>query len=125
MQQLRTIRRFVRVLVALFLFAQLAGVVPFESAAADASATPVAAAMHDQLHHAGHHEHTGAPHDHGHPSGHAGDCCALHAFFGGVLPSTAAVEHATLTGERIGPDLAQGCVRSAVNRLDRPPKPLA
>ena len=121
MQQLRTIRGFVRALVGLFLLAQLAGVVPFESAAADASVAP----SHRHLHHASHQAHTTAPLGHSHPSGHADDCCALHAFFAGVLPSIAAVEHAKLTGVRIGPDLAQGSIRSATSRLDRPPKPRA
>jgi len=120
MQWLRSIRGFMRVLVGLFLLAQLAGVVSSPFASARASTV----ASHAHHHHAHQGDAPAAAHQHGtQRSAHVDDCCALHAFFAGVLPSLTVVEHATLSGERIAPNPMQGSVGFAISRLDRPPKP--
>jgi len=120
MQWLRTVAPFIRVLVGLFVLAQFAGAV--SSPLAGAWASERGAASHT------HHHHTGAGgmvHEHGAPKqNHADYCCALHAFFAGVLPSVAAVESMTLTGQRVAANLTQATIGLAPGRLDRPPKPL-
>lgn len=80
MRWLRTTTRFVRVLVALFLVAQLAGVV--SSPLALAQGMPTAVASHPHGHHADDHGGEGTfHHHHGDQSGDRADhCCALHAF---------------------------------------------
>jgi hypothetical protein len=131
----------VGILVALFLAAQFAGVVASPLKQAHAAGGPaVEPAGH-------HHNHTGVGHagvrhagaervskHHAdtrrhdgcvHPDActdHADYCCALHAFFAGILPPTAAIEHVVLTGERLRPavtDIAPGLHPA---RLDRPPR---
>jgi hypothetical protein len=124
MQRLRTISRFVRVLVALFVVAQFAGVV--SSPLTSVQAIPNATASH--VHHQHAHEENcpgGASHP-GDQSGHHADyCCALHAFFSGLLPSAIAVENADIIGERLTPRKTD--VRFGIDpcRLDRPPRPFA
>jgi hypothetical protein len=122
MNWFRTIPRFVRALVALFLVAQFAGVV----SSPRAEAQPIAAAS--QSHHQYGHDHgdTGtAHHHHGDHGGNLADtCCALHAYFAGVLPPVIAIE----TGSVIGEPLVIGRDHQSVGvppgRLDRPPRPL-
>ena len=94
MQRLRTIKRFVRALVALFLVAQLAGVV----ASPLSSATQTAPATHVHHHHA-----DGQAPSHHQSGDHADYCCALHAFFAGVMPPAVAVEQVNVAGERSPP----------------------
>jgi len=122
-KSLRTIPWFVRLLVGLFLVAQFAGVV--SSPRASALPLPTAAAPHDDHHHAQDHGDHGKPHDHHDHGGTLADtCCALHAYFAGVLPPVAAIETEGVVGEQlsVGPDhLALGIPRG---RLDRPPRPL-
>ena len=121
MHWFRTIPRFARVLVALFVLAQFAGVVSYPLGVAWPSTVEAAHGHH-------HHAHTpGAPglvHEHGDQHrGQSDYCCALHAFFAGVLPSVAAVESMTLTGQRVAANFAQATMGLAPGRLDRPPKP--
>jgi hypothetical protein len=110
-------------LIGLFLVAQFAGVV----SSPRASALPLAtvAASHDQHHHAHDHGEQGRPHDHHDHGGTLTDtCCALHAYFAGVLPPVMAIETGSFIGESltVGPDaLARGV---SPGRLDRPPRPL-
>lgn len=121
MQWFRTIRRFAGVMVGLFLLAQFAGVV----SAPLASAHPATAAALSHVHHQGHVDDKAPVHQHGGESGKDADhCCALHAFFAGVLPSAVAIESTALTGLVITPRLAEGSSGVTLATLDRPPKRL-
>jgi hypothetical protein len=121
MQRLRTIARFIRILVGLFVLAQFAGAVSSPFASAWAFDRGVATHVHH--HHAGAGEVGGMAHEHdGQQQNHADYCCALHAFFAGVLPSVAAVESMTLTGQRVAANLSHAGIGLAPGRLDRPPK---
>jgi hypothetical protein len=120
MKWLRTIPRFVRLLIGLFLVAQLAGVV--SSPRASAQPMPDATAQHSHQHH-GHHDDSGTASHHGDHGNLADSCCALHAYFAGVMPPVVAVKTATVVGERLaaGPDGQSRGVPPG--RLDRPPRP--
>ena len=129
MKLLRTIPGFVRLLVGLFLVAQFAGVVSSPRSGA-MLATP--SASHEHHHHTqdlNDHAHDQA--DHGMPHGHhehggtlADTCCALHAYFAGVLPLAIAIKTESIVGEPLsaGPD--QQALGVPAGRLDRPPRPL-
>ena len=120
MKRLRSIPRFVRLLVGLFLLAQLAGVV----SSPRANALPMPDAEHSHQHHGHHHDGSGAAHHHGDQGNLADTCCALHAYFAGVMPPAIAVKTATVVAERLaaGPDHQSRGVPPG--RLDRPPRPL-
>jgi hypothetical protein len=119
MKRLRSIPNFVRLLVGLFLLAQLAGVV--SSPRANALPMPDATAEHSHQHHAHHHDDSGATHDH---SSLADTCCALHAYFAGVMPPPVAVKTATVVGERLSASPDHQSRGVPPGRLDRPPRPL-
>jgi hypothetical protein len=123
MQWLRTIRRFVRVLVALFMVAQFAGVVSSPLASAKEIPTPATSLMHH--HHLDEHDGEATFHHHGNQTGnhHADLCCALHAFFAGVLPAVIAVNAVDAVGQRFAADLADVVNGIGPARLDRPPRP--
>jgi len=133
MQWFRTKARAIRLLVALFLLAQFAGVVSSPLAQAHAAAGPaVAHASHHQAgdrhvggHHADSHRHDGCAH---HPDAgrcdHADYCCALHAFFAGILPPAATIDNAGIAGERLRPAVSRVALGVEGGRLDRPPRPL-
>jgi hypothetical protein len=119
MQGLRTITHFTRILVALFLVAQLAGVASSPLASAHAAASHV---DHPHAHGQGHGE---AGHHHGDRSGDRADsCCALHAFFAGVLPPAITLETADITGVQPVAALNDAVAGVDPGRLDRPPRPL-
>jgi ABC-type Zn2+ transport system substrate-binding protein/surface adhesin len=129
--RLRMIRHFVHLLVAAFVFAQFAGVVASPLASAEALATAAlatAAAHHDDHAHAHHHHggagahHQGDQHDQ--DTDHADQCCALHAFFAGVLPPVIAADLREAAGQRLTPHFADIGVGVGLGRLDRPPRPL-
>lgn len=123
MQWLRTIPRFVRVLVALFLIAQFAGVI--SSPLASTQAIPNATISHVHHQHALDEDCPGRAHNQGDQGAHHADyCCALHAFFAGVLPSVIAVETADVVGERLAANLTDVSAGVDPGRLDRPPRPL-
>src|SRR5215470_19698708 len=84
MNWFRTIRGFVRLLVALFVVAQFAGVV----SSPRANARPIANAALAHDHHLHSHDHADGnlPHRYDHSENLADTCCALHAYFAGVLP---------------------------------------
>ncbi len=128
---LRTIPWFTRLLVGLFLVAQFAGVVSAPRANAvpmTAAASQTSASETDgfKVHHHAQDRHdqggVRGPHDHG---GNLADtCCALHAWFAGVLPPIIAIAVETAIGEPLSvrpDDLAPG---APGGRLDRPPRPL-
>jgi hypothetical protein len=121
MNWLRTIPRFARLLVALFLVAQFAGVV----SSPRAGAQPIAAAS-QSLHQHGHdHRDTGKAHHHGDHGGNLSDtCCALHAYFAGVLPPVIAIETGSIIGESLVVGRDDLSVGVPPGRLDRPPRPL-
>jgi hypothetical protein len=122
MSWLRTIKDFVRVLVALFVIAQFAGVVASPLASAEAFAKAAASRVHD--HHAHLHDHDGnTVHHHG--DGQVDRCCALHAFFAGILPPVIELPAAVTPGQRLVVNLADIAHGVAIGRLDRPPRPLA
>jgi hypothetical protein len=110
-------------LVALFLVAQFAGVVSSPLASSEAFANAVAFnAQHQHLHHLGG---AGAAHRHGDQDRHHADhCCALHAFFAGVLPPAIAVETVVVVSEPIVTRLDDFGFGVAPGRLDRPPRSL-
>ncbi len=123
MHRLRALRRFIRLLVGLFLVAQLAGVV--SSPRADASPHVGEAASHLDHQHMHQHGDQAVPHDQHDQAGKPADtCCALHAYFAGVLPLAIAFEVANAVGEALSvgiDDLIRGL---PPGRLDRPPRPL-
>jgi hypothetical protein len=121
MKWLRTIRRFVRVLAALFVVAQFAGVVPSPLASVQASS---GATAHTHRHHA---EGDGAiSHSHeGKSANHTDPCCGLHAFFTGVLPAVVVVDPVDLPHQQISIGLADVVVGIDPGRIDRPPRPFA
>jgi hypothetical protein len=128
MHWLRRMHGFVRVLAALFVLAQLAGVV--SSASAKAVFAPgdlVVQIQHQYAHEHGdggqHFGDRGKAHHHDH-SGTADDCCALHAFFAGILPPTIAITTAKISGARLAADVADRDVGLPPSSLDRPPRPL-
>jgi hypothetical protein len=132
MQWFRTMPRFVRALVALFVLAQFAGVVSSPLAQArTASGTTISHVSH---HHAGGHHatahradgnrHNGGPHpDGGACLDHADYCCALHAFFAGILPPVAAIENAGIASETLSPAVTDVALGLPPGRPDRPPRP--
>ena len=122
MSWFRGIKGFVRVLVALFVIAQFAGVVSSPLASAEAFAKAAASGVHD--HHAHLHDHDGkAVHHHG--DGQVDRCCALHAFFAGILPPVIELPAAVVPGPRLVVNLADIAHGVAIGRPDRPPRPLA
>jgi len=123
MNWFRTIPGFVRLLVALFLIAQFAGVV--SSPRANAQPIATAAAAHDHHQHGHDHADEGKVPLHGDHSGNLADtCCALHAYFAGILPPTVVIETASAIGKSLAgapDDQRRGM---PPGRLDRPPRPL-
>jgi hypothetical protein len=124
MSRLRTLHLFSRLLAALFLVAQLAGVV--SSPRAHEPVKLDAASSHSAHHH---HDHGdgGATHHH-HGGGRDlldGHCCALHAFFAGVLPLEITVAMSAAPGKRLAPDVAECRAGPVPSRIDRPPRPLS
>jgi len=123
MNWFRTIPGFVRLLVALFVVAQFAGVV--SSPRANALPIANAAAAHD--HHQYGHDHAGEGnvHHHGDHGGNLADtCCALHAYFAGVLPVPIAIDTGSAIGESLAVDRDDQDRGMPPGRLDRPPRPL-
>jgi Ni/Co efflux regulator RcnB len=123
MKWFRTIRGFVRLLVALFMVAQFAGVV----SSPRANAQPVANAMtvHDHHQHGHDHADKGKSHHHDDGSGNLADtCCALHAYFNGVLPAAIGIETGNVNGESLAVDPDDQGFGVPPGRLDRPPRPL-
>ena len=124
MQWLRTIRRFVRVLAALFVVAQFAGVVPSPLSSVQASGGVAAA-------HVDHHHHTDGPgaishsDDSKNAKHHTDPCCGLHAFFTGVLPAVVVVDPVELPHQQVSIGLADVVVGIDPGRIDRPPRPFA
>src|SRR5215470_6368778 len=99
MNWLRTIPSFVRLLVVLFSVAQFAGVV----SSPRANAQPARDALASHTHHQHVHEYgdEGKPHHHDQAGNLADTCCALHAYFAGVLPAATAIETRSLSGEAL------------------------
>jgi hypothetical protein len=130
MQWFWTIPRFVRALVALFVLTQFAGVVSSPLAQArTASGAAIAHASHHQAsghdadgHRAGGHRHDGCAHPDAGPCD-ADYCCALHAFFAGILPPAAAIDNVVLASESLRPAVTDVALGLHPGRLDRPPRP--
>jgi hypothetical protein len=125
MRWCRTIPVFVRVLIALFMLAQFSGVVssPFASVQSIAAQSISDAAV--SHHHHGHdHGGAGIPHNHGVSGGLADTCCALHAYFAGVLPPAIAIAIGRTIGEPLAASPDDFGLGIAPARLDRPPRPL-
>jgi len=127
---------FVRVLAALFMVAQFSGVVSSPGANAEPIGNPVAAHAH---YHHGHdhadatishhqdHDHLGgaALHRHGDGAAHLADaCCALHAYFVGMMPPVIAIATVSVVGEPLGLAPDNRAPGVPTDRLDRPPRPL-
>jgi hypothetical protein len=122
MNWFRTIRGFVRLLIALFVVAQFAGVV--SSPLANAQPIANAAVAHDHHQHGHTHADRGnVPHQADHSGNLADTCCALHAYFAGVIPPAILIQTVSVIGESlaIGPDDQRRGVPPG--RLDRPPRP--
>jgi hypothetical protein len=127
MGSLRTLQRFQPWVLVIFLFAQLAAVVPLLgthlqhvlTGGHHLATSPVSSADAHQAHHL--HSHTGAPH-HGRAATEADDqCCAVHLLTG-IMPSASPASRnkmlaASVAWSAFGPLL--GTDRSP---LDRPPK---
>jgi len=124
MRWLRTIPRLVRVLVALFVVTQFAGVVSSPLASVRNTLSTVASHVHS--HHIDEHRGGAMFHSNGDRNGnHLDPCCALHAFFTGVLPVVIAVEAVDTAGQQFAVDLADVIFGIDPSRLDRPPRPFA
>jgi hypothetical protein len=122
MNWFRTIRGFVRLLVALFVVAQFAGVVSSPRANAQPIANAVTA--HDHHQH-GHDRGDQANHHPGDGSGNLADsCCALHAYFTGVLPPAIGIETGSVVGQSLAVEPDDQDRGILPGRLDRPPRPL-
>ncbi len=132
----------VRLLVALFLAAQFAGVISSPLAHPHAPSAAVtdtgyeqAGAQHADKHHAGKqadkrhaagHRHDGCAHPNAGACADAADyCCALHAFFAGILPPAAAIDKPALAGEILRPAVTSVALGLRPGRLDRPPRSLS
>jgi hypothetical protein len=133
MQWFRTIPCFVRALVALFVLAQFAGVISSPLAQArTASGAAISRVSHHRAdgHHAAAHRADGHRHNGcRHPDGsacpdHADYCCALHAFFAGILSPAAAIDNAVGGGEALRPAVSDIAPGLHPGRPDRPPRPL-
>ena len=125
LQFLRTITSFIRVLVALFLIAQFAGVVPMSLASAGALGHPVAVASAVPDHHVDGHSGHATFHHHGDQNGDRVDhCCALHAFFAAILPPPIAVHTEDVAGRRLVAELADAGRGVDLDQLGRPPRPV-
>ncbi len=123
MQWLRTITRFVRALIVLFLFAQFAGVVSSPLASAQTYANAFASHRHHQhVHYHGRGE--GADRHGDQDRDHADHCCALHAFFAGIMPPVIEIGIADRLDQRLFADLTDIAQGMTLDRLDRPPRPL-
>jgi len=122
MSWFRAIKGFVRVLIAFFVIAQFAGVVSSPLASAQAFAKAAASRVHD--HHAHLHDHDGKAVHH-QSDGQVDRCCALHAFFAGILPPVIELPAAVVPGQRFVVNLADLAHGVDIGRLDRPPRPLA
>jgi len=67
----------------------------------------------------------GKPHHHGDQGGNLADtCCALHAYFAGVLPPVMAIETRSVIGEPLAARPDDQVLGVPPSRLDRPPRPL-
>jgi hypothetical protein len=116
-------------LVALFWVAQFSGVV--SSPLAQAHSAVAAAVAHANHHHADGHHADGHRHDGcarpnaGACTDHADYCCALHAFFAGILPPAAAIDNVVIAGETLRPGVTEVALGLRPGRLDRPPRPLS
>jgi hypothetical protein len=118
------VTRSVRVLVALFMVAQFAGVV--SSPLAGAHVAPSAVTTHADHQHTHHHGHGARAHQNSEQCGDHGDhCCALHAFFAGILPPVIVVANVDTFGERLMPPGTDVSLGVDPARLDRPPRPFA
>jgi hypothetical protein len=121
MNWFRTIRGFVRLLVALFVVAQFAGVV----SSPRANAQPIANAALAYDHHQHDHADEGKVPHHGDHSGNLADtCCALHAYFAGILPPAVLVETGSAMGQSLAGAPDDQDRGMPPGRLDRPPRPL-
>lgn len=123
MQRLRTIAGFVRLLIGLFLVAQFSGVV--SSPLAEMPGFAIAAETHQHNHLMPMHGALDMA-----PLAHHGDqdgdnCCALHAFFAGILPGAIMVETLNAPRQRIVARLSDLGVGLDPGCLDRPPRPIA
>jgi hypothetical protein len=122
MDRLRRLSGLVRLLVALFVVAQFSGVV----SSPRGEAAPVANMDTAIIHHQHMHDHgEGMLPGHGTRDLNLADvCCALHAYFVGVMPPLVTIETKNTIGEplAVGPDDRRPGVASG--RLDRPPRPL-
>jgi len=121
MTWLRTIRPFVRLLVALFVVAQFAGVVSSPPASAEATGLASLSPAH------AHHGSTGQMHEHHHPD-HGGNpadaCCALHAYFVGVISPVIGILADWTPSETLVASLVDKEPGLPPGRLDRPPRSL-
>jgi hypothetical protein len=121
MNWFRTIRRFAWLLVAVFTVAQFAGVVSFPRANAEAAALASLSPEH------AHHPSMGQTHEHHHRDhgGNLGDaCCALHAYFVGVISPVIGICTDSLAGETLVASVVDQEPGLPPGRLDRPPRPL-
>lgn len=123
MNWLRRMRSFVRILLAVLLAAQFAGVLASPLAAASLALN----SSHQMAH--GHHQHvhetTGFPNkNRDHKAAFSEHCCALHAIFVGIIAQAAVPETGIASFTRIMIRTDGALHASAARRLDRPPRSL-
>jgi hypothetical protein len=126
MFRLRKMVRFTPMLVVLFMVTQFAGVVPSPMAQAHGAAVVHTGHHHSaDRPHASEHRHDGCAHPDSGTCDHADYCCALHAFFVGILPPAATLDNAVSASETLRPTVTNAALGHRSDRLDRPPRPLS
>jgi hypothetical protein len=114
-------------LVAMFIVAQFSGVVSSPRSTAPLVPDAIASRTHHQNAADHVHDHGQGPahHHNGSDSGNLADtCCALNAYFAGVLPPVIAIEATSVVGRRIDAGIDDQGFGVPPDRLDRPPRPL-
>lgn len=128
MNWFRTLPRLVRLLVGVLVLAQFSGVVSSPRLHAD----PIASAVFSHNGQAvglepppAAHHHNGGDHGASHrdSSNPADTCCALHAYFAGVIPKLMAIETIMFIGERLAVNADDQQIGVPPGRLERPPRP--
>jgi hypothetical protein len=120
MNRLRNMRGLVRILLAVLVAAQVAGVLSSPLA----KAAPGLSGVGSQVHHQ--HAHGGAGHHQtDQKSSFTEHCCALHAIFVGTVCQTVGLEASAASCTRVVPANDLGQHAGAASRLDRPPRTIA
>ena len=120
MNRLRNMRGLVRILLAVLVAAQIAGVLSLPLAKAAPGPSGVGSQVHHQHAHGG--AGTAGHHQTDQKSSFTEHCCALHAIFVGTVCQTVGLEASAASCTRVVPANDLGQHAKAASRLDRPPR---